>query len=154
MSDNQNSTAEPQDNTLPAVSNAISTQPTGLVETTFAETLGLSMHNAVTSQQSSQMTTAASITNACARLLQASKIPAAKAKEEKKEAKKPEDITEGISAPQNDAPPAKRKFSIMNFIKKKDKDAADEQPDETKATATAQKADDEAQTTPDEPSKS
>lgn len=47
-----------------------SAQPTSLLETTLADTLGLSMHNAVTSQQQSQMTTAASVTNACARLLQ------------------------------------------------------------------------------------
>jgi hypothetical protein len=49
---------------------AFSMQPTSLLDTTLADTLGLSMHNAVTSQQQSQMTTAASVTNACARLLQ------------------------------------------------------------------------------------
>ncbi|WP_367990652.1 RebB family R body protein [Vibrio sp. NTOU-M3] len=47
-----------------------SPQATGLLETTLADTLGLSMHNAITNQQQSQMTTAASVTNACARLLQ------------------------------------------------------------------------------------
>ncbi|QMV15481.1 Killing trait [Vibrio spartinae] len=45
-------------------------QPTSLLETTLADTLGLSMYNAITNQQQSQMTTAASVTNACARLLQ------------------------------------------------------------------------------------
>ncbi|KJY75674.1 RebB family R body protein [Vibrio nigripulchritudo] len=55
---------------------AFSVQPTSLLETTLADTLGLSMHNAVTSQQQSQMTTAASVTNACARLLQTQVRPA------------------------------------------------------------------------------
>lgn len=49
-----------------------SAQATGLAETTFAETIGLAMHNAVLSQQNSQMMTQASVTNACARLL---KVP-------------------------------------------------------------------------------
>lgn len=55
-------------------SNPFSNQATGLLETTFAETLGLSMHNAVSNQQSSQMTTSASVTNACARLLKAPSV--------------------------------------------------------------------------------
>ncbi|WP_318409206.1 RebB family R body protein [Photobacterium leiognathi] len=46
-----------------------SEQPTTITETTMAETVGLSMHNLVANQQQSQMTTAASVTNACARLL-------------------------------------------------------------------------------------
>ena len=66
-----NSNGPNNEDTLAAHNNPFSSQPTGLVETTFAETIGLSMHNAVTNQQSSQMTTSASITNACARLLQA-----------------------------------------------------------------------------------
>jgi hypothetical protein len=101
------------DNVTPAVSNPFSGQPTGLVETTFAETLGLSMHNAVTTQQSSQMTTAASITNACARLLQAP-VPVAPAKKEKApEPAPPPAATE--------PPPAKKRFNIMNFLKPKKK---------------------------------
>lgn len=124
MSDNPSSTAESEDQRpAPAVSNAVSTQPTGLVETTFAETLGLSMHNAVASQQSSQMTTSASITNACARLLQASRMPEPK---EKPKDKKPTPAaqaadTQGITADKRDAPTPKRKFNIMNFIKPKPK---------------------------------
>ncbi len=58
-------------NTLQAFSN----QSTSLLETTLADTLGLSMHNAVSNQQQSQMTTAASVTNACARLLQTQAKP-------------------------------------------------------------------------------
>lgn len=46
-----------------------SEQPTTIAETTMAETIGLTMHNLVASQQQSQVTTAASVTNACARLL-------------------------------------------------------------------------------------
>ncbi len=103
------------DNVTPAVSNPFSGQPTGLVETTFAETLGLSMHNAVTTQQSAQMTTAASITNACARLLQAP-VPAAPAKKEK--APEPEPAPAATEAP-TEPPPAKKKFNIMNFLKPK-----------------------------------
>lgn len=104
-------------NVTPAVSNPFSGQPTGLVETTFAETLGLSMHNAVTTQQSSQMTTAASITNACARLLQ-TPIPAAPAKK----AKEPEPEAVEVAPEEPAEPPkAKKKFNIMNFLKPKKK---------------------------------
>ncbi len=46
-----------------------SEQPTTIAETAMAETIGLTMHNLVANQQQSQVTTAASITNACARLL-------------------------------------------------------------------------------------
>lgn len=59
----------PQSHQQPQVFTEFSVQPTGMVETTFAETLGLSMHNAILSQQNSQMIAQASITNACARLL-------------------------------------------------------------------------------------
>lgn len=46
-------------------------QATTMVDSTFAETIGLSMHNAVTSQMNAQMAASASVTNACARLLKA-----------------------------------------------------------------------------------
>lgn len=46
-----------------------SEQPTTITETTLAETIGLSMHNLVVNQQQSQVTTAASVANACVRLL-------------------------------------------------------------------------------------
>lgn len=45
-------------------------QATGLLDATFAETLGLSMHNAVNSQLNAQMSAATSITSACNRILQ------------------------------------------------------------------------------------
>jgi hypothetical protein len=51
------------------VSGPMTEQATGIVDTIFAETLGLGMHNAVSSQLNSQMTTSASVTSACARLL-------------------------------------------------------------------------------------
>lgn len=54
-------------------------QPTRLVDATLAETLGLSMHNAVSSQLNSQMSTSASITSACNRLLGSSRAPEKKA---------------------------------------------------------------------------
>lgn len=140
MSDNSSSaetsgskqTQEP----VPAVSNSFSSQPSTLVETTLAETLGLSMHNAVTSQQSSQMTTAASITNACARLLQATKMPPARIKEKKA----PEEIPEQppIAAEKSDAPPPKKKFNIMNFIKPKKKQAAEEPTESATASVEIQ----------------
>jgi hypothetical protein len=101
-----------------SVSSLFSTQPTGMVETTFAETLGLSMHNAVISQQSSQMTTSASITNACARLLQ-SPTPVKASKSKKKAPEKPEPpmVAEKDETPAEE--PKKKKFNIMNFLKKK-----------------------------------
>ena len=119
------------DNATPAVSNPFSGQPTGLVETTFAETLGLSMHNAVTTQQSAQMTTAASITNACARLLQ-TPVPSAPAKKEKKpeKAAAPETTPEAPPEP----PKAKKKFNLMNFLKPKKKTEKEAAPVRTEPT--------------------
>lgn len=158
MSDNANansadpSAGEENQGPFPAVSNPCSNQPTSLVETTFAETLGLSMHNAVTSQQSSQMTTAASITNACARLLQASKLPPAKEKdEETKDAQADEAAAQTpMTADKKDAPPAKRKFNIMNFMKSKKKS---EQPQQSNPAEDAAEAVDEVKTD-EEPGKS
>ncbi|MUK50444.1 RebB family R body protein [Aliivibrio fischeri] len=46
-----------------------SDQPTSITETTLSETIGLSMHNLVANQQQSQVTTAASVSSTCARLL-------------------------------------------------------------------------------------
>ncbi|WCN09853.1 RebB family R body protein [Marinomonas mediterranea] len=67
---------------------SFSAQPTTLLETTLTDTLGLSMHNAVTNQQQSQMTTAASVTNACARLLQTKSAEPIKVGKESKHGKK------------------------------------------------------------------
>ncbi|SFD51704.1 RebB family R body protein [Pseudoalteromonas denitrificans] len=106
-----------------------SNQPTGLVETTFAETLGLSMHNAISNQQNSQMTTAASITNACARLLQAPIPPPPKPVEppaEPEESKEPE--VEPEPEPEPEPKPKKKRFNILNFLKGK-KNKSDESGD-------------------------
>lgn len=136
MSDTTSNTAEAESGTaLPAVSNPFSAQPTTMVETTFAETLGLSMHNAVTSQQSSQMTTAASITNACARLLQ-SPIPPAPAKKEKEPEQAATEEAEPEAQAPAEEPPAKKKFNIMKFLKPKKK------ADETAETRTEPTASD------------
>jgi len=43
----------------------------GLIDMVTAETLGMSMHNAITAQQNSQMSTTASVTASCAKMLQA-----------------------------------------------------------------------------------
>lgn len=52
-------------------------QATRLVDATFAETLGLAMHNAITSQMNAQMAASTSVTSACNRILQSSAAPAA-----------------------------------------------------------------------------
>ncbi len=51
-----------------AVGNAAA-QSQAILNATMAETLGMTMHNAVTAQQNSQMISAASATSTCARLL-------------------------------------------------------------------------------------
>ncbi len=124
--------AEPE----PEVIKAFSVQPTGMVETTYAETIGLSMHNAILSQQNSQMITQASVTNACARLLT---IPSLL--EEKKE-EDPKDGDEQKAAEGGDAAEASqaiddseqkqpRKLNISNFFKRK-KSSDDESGEATK----------------------
>ncbi|NGN96233.1 hypothetical protein G5S52_00755 [Grimontia sp. S25] len=107
-------------NTLQAFSN----QSTGLLETTLADTLGLSMHNAVSNQQQSQMTTAASVTNACARLLQTQAKPSnfgpieeaepaivVTAEDRLGRSPASETLTE-------EEPQTKKKFSLMGFLKR------------------------------------
>ena len=109
VDDNPNSATQAPPTKKP-VHNPFSNQPTGLVETTFAETLGLSMHNAIFNQQSSQMTTSASITNACARLLQ-TPVPLA-LKPQEPEEEEIEEIEEEI-----DIQKPKKRFNIFKFLK-------------------------------------
>lgn len=109
------SSNKPESESQQAVS-SFSAQPTGFVETTFAETLGLSMHNAITNQQSSQMTTSASITNACARLLQVPNPVSVPPAEKKPEIELP---------PQEESTPEKKpkkRLNVFNFLKKKKTD--------------------------------
>ena len=150
MSENSSGTgtdAPSANDTTAAVSGQLSGQPTSLVETTFAETIGLSMHNAVTSQQSSQMTTAASITNACARLLQTGvPVKKAPAKKEKK-AKEPEAQPEQAqpeSDKNQDAKP-KKKFNLMNFLKPKNKNTQDAERTEPTALDASSNGDDNSE---------
>ncbi|KGJ87964.1 RebB family R body protein [Colwellia psychrerythraea] len=122
MSDINGDTPAAANQQLPtATNNPFSNQPTGLVETTFAETLGLSMHNAITNQQSSQMTTSASVTNACARLLQTPTHISRATSPAVTEKVVPVAVTEEIEPEKNveDAPPAKKRFNIMAMFKRK-----------------------------------
>lgn len=101
---------------------AFSTQPTTMLETTLTDTLGLSMHNAIMSQQQSQMTTAASITNACARLLQAQPpvaTPAAAASPVNSASAAKGDAEEGgeqVVEPNKSKP---KSLNLFKFLKKK-----------------------------------
>lgn len=54
--------------TLSAVGNAPA-ESMALLDMVMAETLGMSMHNAVTAQRNAQMLTAAAVTSTCARLI-------------------------------------------------------------------------------------
>lgn len=111
-------------NTLQSFSN----QSTSLLEVTLSDTLGLSMHNAVSNQQQSQMTTAASVTNACARLLQAKEKTKpsndASLKTEKKEqaltVTRDEQLGRDRKAktPVEEKPKQKKRFSLMRFLKR------------------------------------
>ncbi|KZN35404.1 RebB family R body protein [Pseudoalteromonas luteoviolacea] len=105
-----------------------SQQATSMTETTLAETLGLSMHNAVTSQQHAQMTTAASITNACARLL---KTPNSSQAADKNKPPAEEPTEEAMVAePKEEAQNKKEKkprFNLFRFGKNK-QSAPKEQP--------------------------
>lgn len=129
MSDEQNTVTNHADN------NPFSHQPTSMVEATLAETLGLSMHNAITNQQSAQMTTAASITNACARLLQTpTHLPASAQPNNATTApavlplEQHADI-EDVEPEEEAAPPAsqKKRFNLFNFLGKKPKEPTDDE---------------------------
>ncbi|MYM59090.1 hypothetical protein GTG28_07630 [Vibrio sp. OCN044] len=50
-------------------SSPFSKQGTKLTDSTFADTIGLAMHNAINNQQQSQVTTAATVASTCARIL-------------------------------------------------------------------------------------
>ncbi|KZN13039.1 MULTISPECIES: RebB family R body protein [Marinomonas] len=100
-----------------------SVQPTGLLETTLTDTLGLSMHNAVTNQQQSQMTTAASITNACARLLKTQSVVAKPKAAEKAPAAenntKQASHEARASIPPEEPKPKKKALNVKGFLKGK-----------------------------------
>ncbi|WP_076585344.1 RebB family R body protein [Vibrio ostreicida] len=95
---------------------AFSSQSTGLLETTLADTLGLSMHNAVSNQQQSQMTTSASITNACARLLQTQTKPTSVQAIDTSDTAVV--LTPDDSALYTAENEPKRKFSLTGFLKR------------------------------------
>ncbi|WP_038183820.1 RebB family R body protein [Vibrio rhizosphaerae] len=113
---------------------AYTAQPTSLLETTLADTLGLSMYNAITSQQQSQMTTAASVTNACARLLQTQTplTPASSRKESDVEPAIFVDGSDRLSPDANDSDSATvdikqpKRFNLFKFLKRNK-----QQPEET-----------------------
>ncbi|ASA57103.1 hypothetical protein BSQ33_05985 [Vibrio gazogenes] len=111
-------------------------QPTSLLETTLADTLGLSMYNAITNQQQSQMTTAASVTNACARLLQ-TQSPAMSASSRKDSHAEPEPaifvdgsdrLSPDAGESDNTAVDTKttKRFNLFKFLKRNK-----QQPEET-----------------------
>ncbi|GLQ73432.1 RebB family R body protein [Vibrio penaeicida] len=119
---------------------AFSVQPTSLLETTLADTLGLSMHNAVTSQQQSQMTTAASVTNACARLLQTQikpaplvqvntpiEEPALPNTKVQRMGHDEEPLTSVAEEATEVEEPKKGKFSLLGFLKKDKGESSGEQ---------------------------
>ncbi|KZN39645.1 RebB family R body protein [Pseudoalteromonas luteoviolacea] len=114
-----------------------SQQATSMTETTLAETLGLSMHNAVTSQQHAQMTTAASITNACARLLKTPGTPPAPGNNK---APADEEGDEVMIAEPAEAEPSKKekkpRFNLFRFGKNKKTQAADPPPKTDDSTET------------------
>ena len=60
---------------IPPPTPSYSEQGTTFTETTFAETMGLAMHNAITNQQQSQVTTAATVASTCAKILATSVQP-------------------------------------------------------------------------------
>lgn len=88
-----------------------SANATVLVETSLAETLSLSMHNAIINQQNSQMTTAASVTNACARLLQ---VPFPTMSEELTEVASESDEVDIVDSEEEDAD-----YEVVRVSKKK-----------------------------------
>ncbi|CAG8999209.1 MAG: hypothetical protein CENE_01178 [Candidatus Celerinatantimonas neptuna] len=96
---------------------SFSPQPSTLIETTLADTLGLSMHNAIVNQQQSQMTTAASVTNACARLLQTQSITNTTTTDS--EQIDVEDIEP--QEPQPEPQKIKKKINLWRFLKGKPK---------------------------------
>lgn len=117
----------------PAEINPFSSQSTGLVETTFAETLGLSMHNAITNQQNAQMTASASITNACARLLQTPNKKNKDASEDSDETQEGADGDAQNSNVEKDALSKKSKtwLNVKNFMKRKPKETPAPPPEKT-----------------------
>ncbi|MFM2480554.1 RebB family R body protein [Celerinatantimonas sp. YJH-8] len=107
---------------------AFSTQPTTLLETTLSDTLGLSMHNAITNQQQSQMTTSASVTNACARLLKTPMLTNhSSATTAKNSAIVPDE--DEINASDEIEQPTPKRLNLFRFLKrKKNSPAAESTP--------------------------
>lgn len=96
-----------------------SVQPTTLVETSFAGSLGLSMHNEVNNQQSARLASLAATTNAC-KLILAAKLSGGKSQEPKKEeaptpeaAKEPEPVAK---------PSLTQRLNLGKFLERKKPD--------------------------------
>jgi Killing trait len=92
--------------------------PTGFVEASFTEALALSMYNSIFNQQSSQMTTLASVTNACGRLLRAP-IPV-EPKEAEEEPVKEEEVEASVEKKK-----PKKRFNVFRFMKNSKKEESD-----------------------------
>ncbi|SBS31119.1 Killing trait [Marinomonas spartinae] len=108
---------------------SFSMQPTSLLETTLTDTLGLSMHNAVTNQQQSHMTTAASITNACARLLQTKTAvlpPSSASKRDDASLEDPQEEADKVIKPTKKTKKKRARLSLFGFLRRK-KGVEDEQ---------------------------
>lgn len=102
-----------------------SAQPTSLIETSFAGSLGLSMHNEVSGQQSARLTTLASTTNACKLMLQ-SRVQPPPPPPKKEEPEVEEAVEENTDPP-------KKKFTLKNFLKR-DKEESAEVSNDSPAT--------------------
>ncbi|UAA37895.1 RebB family R body protein [Paraneptunicella aestuarii] len=120
-----------------------SVQPTTLVETSFAGSLGLSMHNEVNNQQSARLASLAATTNAC-KLILSAKLSGGKAPEPKKVAKagsesSPEAGSEAVKEPEKTEKSSfTKRLNLGNFLgRKKPDDTAPAGNTAASTTATA-----------------
>lgn len=91
-----------------------------MMDTMFADSLSRGMHNAIISQQNAQMASSASITSACARILQAATDKAVTEEEQKKnqpgEGKEQIEISIETKSDSNKEPEkSKPWFSLLNI---------------------------------------
>ena len=117
MSDDSNSDNNPEQTLIAngvELYRPFSAQPTTLIETSLAGSLGLSMHNEVSNQQSARLASLASTTNACKMILE-SKLARKQAESPKDEPKASE------SAEVDQGPPQKPKsrLNLGKFLERK-----------------------------------
>jgi len=100
-----------------------------ILDIVTAETLGMSMHNAVSSQQNSQVSASAAVTASCAKMLAVSQLPEAEKESEKTDVPPPFMPLDGNTSSEQTAEQLVKQATEMAELAIKKIEASDSQTD-------------------------